>query len=136
MEKSLRMPTQHVITKLASSGHDLIFTTSFKLHEPDQQVAKRFKKPHLSTQPGIKDSRKCRGIPARFYEGRYVVGKIVGKMTKTNTIYVASFPIPKSSVESMRPTCQRSRLTQKLKSKLFGYRHGMIPAKKQMRPRP
>jgi simple sugar transport system substrate-binding protein len=31
----------------------------------------------------------------RFYEGRYVIGKIAGKMTKTNKIgYIASFPIP------------------------------------------
>jgi simple sugar transport system substrate-binding protein len=32
---------------------------------------------------------------ARFYEGRHVIGKIAGRMTKTNVIgYIASFPIP------------------------------------------
>ena len=44
---------------------------------------------------GFKRSPNVSTYSARFYEGRYVVGKIVGNMTKSNVIgYIASFPIP------------------------------------------
>lgn len=85
-----------VITKLASSGHNLIFTTSFGYMNPTNKVAKRFPKVRFEHATGYKRlSPNVSTYSARFYEGRYVVGKVVGNMTKTNTIgYVASFPIP------------------------------------------
>ena len=85
-----------VITKLASTGHNLIFTTSFGYMNPTNKVAKRFPKVTFEHATGYKRlSPNVSTYSARFYEGRYVAGKIVGKMTKTNTIgYVASFPIP------------------------------------------
>lgn len=84
-----------VISKLAQSGHDLIFTTSFGYMNPTLKVAKRFPKVKFEHATGFKRSKNVATYSARFYEGRHVVGLIAGKMTKTNVIgYVASFPIP------------------------------------------
>ena len=86
---------QRVITRLASSGHGLIFTTSFGYMNPTAKVAKRFPKVKFEHATGYKRGANLATYSARFYEGRYVVGKIVGKMTKSNILgYVASFPIP------------------------------------------
>ena len=83
------------ISKLASSGHNLIFTTSFGYMNPTLKVAKRFPKVRFEHATGFKRSKNVATYSARFYEGRHVVGLIAGKMTKTNVIgYVASFPIP------------------------------------------
>ena len=44
---------------------------------------------------GYKRSDNVATYLARFYEGRYVSGRIAGAITKSNTIgYIASFPIP------------------------------------------
>ena len=84
-----------VITKLAQSGHKLIFTTSFGYMNPTLKVAKRFPKIKFEHATGFKRAKNVATYSARFYEGRHVVGLIAGRMTKTNVIgYVASFPIP------------------------------------------
>ncbi len=84
-----------VIDKLASTGHKLIFTTSFGYMNPTLRVAKKRKNVMFEHATGFKRSNNVSTYSARFYEGRYVVGKIVGKMTKSNIIgYVGSFPIP------------------------------------------
>lgn len=86
---------QRVITKLASSGHGLIFTTSFGYMNPTLRVAKKFPNVKFEHATGFKRADNMSTYSARFYEGRYVVGKIVGKMTKSNILgYVASLPIP------------------------------------------
>ncbi|MAI48999.1 MAG: BMP family ABC transporter substrate-binding protein [Rhodospirillaceae bacterium] len=86
---------QRVISKLASSGHGLIFTTSFGYMNPTLRAAKRFPKVKFEHATGFKRAANMSTYSARFYEGRYVVGKIVGNMTKSNVIgYIASFPIP------------------------------------------
>ncbi len=86
---------QRVITKLAQTGHNLIFTTSFGYMNPTLRVAEKFPKVKFEHATGFKRADNVSTYSARFYEGRYVVGKIVGKMTKSNVIgYVGSFPIP------------------------------------------
>ena len=84
-----------VITKLARSGHDLIFTTSFGYMNPTLKIAKRFPKVKFEHATGYKRSKNLATYSGRFYEGRHVVGLIAGKMTKSNILgYVASYPIP------------------------------------------
>ena len=84
-----------VITKMASSGHGLIFTTSFGYMNPTVKVAKKFPKVSFEHATGYKRSKNVNTYSGRFYEGRHVVGLIAGKMTKSNVLgYVASFPIP------------------------------------------
>ena len=86
---------ERVISKLAKSGHKLIFTTSFGYMNPTLKAAKRFKKVTFEHATGFKRSKNVGTYSARFYEGRYVVGELAGKMTKSNILgYVASFPIP------------------------------------------
>jgi basic membrane protein A len=86
---------QRVITKLVQTGHGLIFTTSFGYMNPTLRVAEKFPKVRFEHATGFKRADNVSTYSARFYEGRYVVGKIVGKMTKSNVIgYVGSFPIP------------------------------------------
>ncbi|WP_207061665.1 BMP family ABC transporter substrate-binding protein [Motiliproteus sp. SC1-56] len=86
---------ERVIRKMAASGHDLIFTTSFGFMNPTLKVAKRFPKVKFEHATGYKRAGNLATYAARFYEGRYVVGTVAGRMTKSNVIgYVASFPIP------------------------------------------
>jgi basic membrane protein A len=86
---------ERVIRKLASSGHELIFTTSFGFMNPTLKVAGKFKQVKFEHATGYKRADNVSTYAGRFYEGRYVVGTIAGRMTKTNVIgYVASFPIP------------------------------------------
>ncbi|WP_299984850.1 BMP family ABC transporter substrate-binding protein [uncultured Ruegeria sp.] len=84
-----------VITQLALTGHELIFTTSFGFMEPTLQVAEKFPNVHFENNTGFKTAPNVSVYNARFHEGRVVFGTIAGMMTETNTVgYVASFPIP------------------------------------------
>ncbi|GAB6070613.1 BMP family ABC transporter substrate-binding protein [Thiomicrorhabdus hydrogeniphila] len=86
---------ERVIRKLASTGHDIIFTTSFGFMNPTLKVAKQFPKVNFEHATGYKMAKNVGIYGARFYEGRYVMGQVAGKMTKSNVIgYIASFPIP------------------------------------------
>lgn len=86
---------QRVITQLANTGHQLIFTTSFGFMNPTLRVAKQFPDVKFEHATGFKRSDNAATYSARFYEGRHVAGIIAGKMSKTGTIgYIASFPIP------------------------------------------
>ncbi len=86
---------ERVIRKLASSGHDLIFTTSFGYMNPTVKVAKQFPDVKFEHATGYKRGDNVSTYSGRFYEGRAVIGTMAGMMTKTNTIgYIASFPIP------------------------------------------
>lgn len=86
---------ERVIRQLASTGHDIIFTTSFGFMNPTLKVAKQFKNVKFEHATGYKRADNVSTYAARFYEGRAVIGTIAGKMTKTNKVgYIASFPIP------------------------------------------
>jgi simple sugar transport system substrate-binding protein len=83
------------IRKLAESGHDLIFTTSFNYMDQTLEVAEDFPNVKFEHATGYKRADNVATYSSRFYEGRTIIGHIAGKMTKTNTIgYIASFPIP------------------------------------------
>ncbi|WP_163135224.1 BMP family ABC transporter substrate-binding protein [Agarivorans sp. Alg241-V36] len=86
---------ERVITQLAKSGHDVIFTTSFGFMNPTIKAAKRFPKVRFEHATGYKRSKNVSTYVLRTYEGRYVSGVAAGMTTKTNVIgYIASFPIP------------------------------------------
>ena len=83
------------IRKLAASGHDLIFTTSFNYMDQTLEVAKEFPDVKFEHATGYMRAPNVSTYSARFYEGRTISGHIAGKMTKSNVIgYIASFPIP------------------------------------------
>ncbi len=86
---------ERVIRRLAQSGHDIIFTTSFGFMNPTVKVAKSFPKVTFEHATGYKRGDNVSTYVLRTYEGRYISGLAAGMMTKTNTIgYIASFPIP------------------------------------------
>ncbi|MGE0845573.1 MAG: BMP family ABC transporter substrate-binding protein [Flavobacteriaceae bacterium] len=86
---------ERVIRELAQSGHDIVFTTSFGFMNPTVKVAERFPDVKFEHATGYKRAENVATYSARFYEGRYVIGQIAGKMSKTGIVgYVASFPIP------------------------------------------
>jgi basic membrane protein A len=87
--------SERSIEQLARTGHKLIFTTSFGFMEPTLKVAKKFPGVKFEHATGYKRADNVATYSAKFHEGRYIIGQIAGKMTKTNTVgYVASFPIP------------------------------------------
>ncbi|MZR31335.1 BMP family ABC transporter substrate-binding protein [Sneathiella litorea] len=87
--------SEPVIRQMAADGYKLIFTTSFGFMNPTLKVAKQFPDVKFEHATGYKRADNVSTYSSRFYEGRYVVGKIAGKMTKSNVIgYVGSFPIP------------------------------------------
>jgi len=86
---------ERVIRQLATSGNNVIFTTSFGYMNPTLKVAKKFPKIKFEHATGYKRSDNVSTYSARFYEGRAILGTIAGKMTKSNVIgYIGSFPIP------------------------------------------
>ena len=86
---------ERVIRQLATSGHALVFTTSFGFMNSTVRVAKQFPKVKFEHATGYQTAPNLAVYNARFYEGRAVCGTIAGHMTKSGTVgYIASFPIP------------------------------------------
>ncbi len=86
---------ERVIRKLASTGSDVIFTTSFGYMNPTLKVAEKFPNVKFEHATGYKRADNVSTYSGRFYEGRAVLGTIAGHMSKTGQVgYIASFPIP------------------------------------------
>jgi len=86
---------ERVMSQMARSGVDIIFTTSFGYMDPTINVAENFPDVRFEHATGYKRADNVTTYSARFYEGRHVIGLIAGNMTETNKVgYIASFPIP------------------------------------------
>ncbi|RFU14674.1 BMP family ABC transporter substrate-binding protein [Rhodobacteraceae bacterium W635] len=87
---------ERVLTQMALSGADLIFTTSFGYMDPTNAVAERFPNVMFEHATGYRrDHPNVSTYSARFYEGRAVMGHIAGQMTESNIVgYIGSYPIP------------------------------------------
>ena len=86
---------ERAIERLARSGHDLIFTTSFGYMDPTLKVGKKFSDVKFEHATGYKRADNVSTYSSRFYEGRYVIGQMAAKMSSTGVAgYIASFPIP------------------------------------------
>ena len=86
---------ERVMTQMALSGADLIFTTSFGYMDATINVAGKFPDVKFEHATGYKRADNVSTYSARFYEGRAVIGHIAGRITKTNKVgYIASYPIP------------------------------------------
>ncbi len=85
---------QQVIGQLAAAGHQLIFTTFGDMNNTIK-VARNFPDTYFEICSGAQRADNVATYLARFYEGRYVTGRIAGAVTQTDTIgYIASYPIP------------------------------------------
>jgi len=87
---------ERVLTQMALSGCDIIFTTSFGYMDQTNAVAAKFPDVKFEHATGYKrEHPNVSTYDARFYEGRAIMGTIAGSMTKSNKIgYIGSFPIP------------------------------------------
>ncbi len=86
---------ERAIERLARSGCGIIFTTSFGFMDPTIKVAQKFPDVKFEHATGFKTAPNVTTYNARFYEGRYIIGQIAAKMSKTGVAgYIVSFPIP------------------------------------------
>ncbi len=86
---------ERAIERLARSGHDLIFTTSFGFMNPTIKVAKKYPKIKFEHATGYKRAKNVSTYGSRFYEGRYVLGQMAAQISKSGTAgYIGSFAIP------------------------------------------
>jgi simple sugar transport system substrate-binding protein len=87
--------SEKTIERFAREGCKIIFTTSFGYMEPTLKVAKKFPDVKFEHSAGYKTADNVATYNAKFHEGRYVIGQIAAKMSKTGTAgYIVSFPIP------------------------------------------
>lgn len=81
--------------RLAREGCKIIFGTSFGFMDPEVKIAKKFPKVMFEHATGYKTAKNLGIYNARFYEGRYVLGQIAAKQSKSGVAgYIVSFPIP------------------------------------------
>jgi len=86
---------ERALERFARSGCGIIFTTSFGFMDQTLAVAGKFPDVKFEHATGYKTAPNVTTYNSRFYEGRYIIGQIAGKMSKTGTAgYIASFPIP------------------------------------------
>ena len=86
---------ERAIERLAREGCKVIFTTSFGFMEPTLKVAKKFPDVKFEHATGYQLADNVTTYNAKFHEGRYVIGQIAAKMSKSGTAgYIVSFPIP------------------------------------------
>lgn len=109
---------ERVIESLARSGNKLIFTTSFGFMEPTVKVAKKHPDVMFEHATGYKRDKNLSTYAGRFYEGRYIMGQIAAKVSKTGTVgYIGSYPIPEviSGINSFMLGAQSVNPAMKLK---------------------
>ncbi len=95
LENVAENDSQRAFEQLARSGHKLVFGTSFGFMDPELKVAKQFPGVKFEHATGYKLAPNLSTYSARFYEGRYIMGEIAAKISKTHTVgYIGSFPIP------------------------------------------
>ncbi|QPC93072.1 BMP family ABC transporter substrate-binding protein [Mesorhizobium sp. INR15] len=81
--------------RLAREGCKIIFGTSFGFMDPEVKAAKKFPKVMFEHATGYKTGDNLGIYNARFYEGRYILGQIAAKESKSGVAgYIVSFPIP------------------------------------------
>lgn len=86
---------ERVIRDLVQQGNKMIFATSFGYMNSVLKVAKDNPNVYFEHATGYKTAPNVKNYTARFYEARYLAGKLAGALTKTNTLgYVAAVPIP------------------------------------------
>lgn len=86
---------ERVVRQLATSGHGLIFATSFGFMNATLRVARQFPRVKFEHATGYQTAPNVAVYNARFYEGRAVIGTIAGHMSKSGVVgYIGSFPIP------------------------------------------
>src|SRR6478735_1027062 len=106
------------IEQLVRNGAKLVYTTSFGFMDATAKVAKKYPNVMFEHATGYKRDKNLATYSGRFYEGRYIMGQIAAKMSKSGTIgYIGSFPIPEvvSGINAMMLGAQSVRPDMKVK---------------------
>ena len=86
---------ERAIERFARSGCAIVFTTSFGFMDQTVAVAAKFPDVKFEHATGYKTAPNLTSYNSRFYEGRYIIGQIAAKVSKSGVAgYIASFPIP------------------------------------------
>ena len=86
---------ERVFRELASTGHRLVFGTSFSHSTPIQKVAPRFPDVAFEHCSGLKHYKNLGTFEAKYYEGTYLAGIAGGNVTKSKKLgFIGGFPIP------------------------------------------
>jgi simple sugar transport system substrate-binding protein len=86
---------ERVIRQMVSSGHDMVFTTSFGFMNATANMAAQFPDAIFEHATGYRRADNLATYLSTTYQGRYVSGFLAGKLSQTGKIgYIASFPIP------------------------------------------
>jgi len=84
-----------VFERLAASGVDLIFSTSFGFQNYVLRAAAAHPRTAFEQCEGFKLTANVASFDIRYYQGRYVQGVIAGRMSKTGVAgFVAPVPLP------------------------------------------
>lgn len=109
--------SERVIRELASSGHGIVFTTSFGFMNPTVKVAADYPDVNFEHATGYKRADNVSTYNIRFYEGRYIQGVIAAHLSKSGIVgYIGSIPIPEvvmgmnAFMQGMRSLRQDGRL--------------------------
>jgi basic membrane protein A and related proteins len=87
--------SEPVIERLAAGGCNMIFATAFGYMDAVLKVASAHPNVKFEHATGYKTTRNVATFSARFYQARYLLGRIAAKTSKTGkAIYVATFPLP------------------------------------------
>ena len=82
IENVAEASSEGAIERLARSGCDIIFTTSFGFMDPTLAVAERFPDVKFEHATGYKTAPNVAVYNSRFYEGRYIQGVIAASFPK------------------------------------------------------
>lgn len=86
---------ERAFERLARQGCKIIFGTSFGFMDAEVKVANKFPDIKFEHATGFKTGPNLGIYNARFYEGRYILGQIAAKQSKSGVAgYIVSFPIP------------------------------------------
>lgn len=86
---------ERAFERLARDGCKVVFGTSFGFMDPMVKIAAKFPDVKFEHATGYKKGDNLGIYNARFYEGRYILGEIAAKVSKSGTAgYIVSFPIP------------------------------------------
>jgi basic membrane protein A and related proteins len=87
--------SEKTFERFAREGCNIVYGTSFGYMEPLLKVAAKFPDVKFEHATGFKTAANVGTYNAKFHEGRYVIGQMAAKMSKTGVAgYIVSFPIP------------------------------------------
>ena len=106
MESVPEADSERAIEQLARTGHEPHLHDLLRLHGADPEGREEVSEHEVRARDRLQAAPNLATYAAKFHEGRYVIGQIAGKMTKTGTIgYVGAFPIPEVVVRHQLLSC-------------------------------